>query len=214
MTQGRWRSSTASSAAPALDRRAPHPQRILAPAQALLRRYGPAKTIVVDVARELAVSHASVYRHFPSKAALRDAVAERWLLSISEAARRSRPRGRAGAARLRRWLDVLIASKRSRALNDAELFATYARLAGEARAVIAAHVDTLVEQLARLIADGVERGEFVVDDPEAAARAVFDATGRFHNPIHASEWTDRGIDAAFDDVWTLVLRGLGADPPG
>ena len=45
----------------------------------MLRRFGPAKTTVVDVARALDVSHGSVYRHFPSKAALRDAVTERWL---------------------------------------------------------------------------------------------------------------------------------------
>ena len=54
-------------------------ERILEAAEDALRRYGPAKANVVDVARALAVSHGSVYRHFPSKASLRDAVTERWL---------------------------------------------------------------------------------------------------------------------------------------
>ena len=40
---------------------------------------GLAKATVVDVARALDVSHGSVYRHFPSKASLREAVAQRWL---------------------------------------------------------------------------------------------------------------------------------------
>jgi AcrR family transcriptional regulator len=44
---------------------------ILSAAEEVLRRYGPAKTNVVDVARALNVSHGTVYRHFPSKAALR-----------------------------------------------------------------------------------------------------------------------------------------------
>jgi hypothetical protein len=57
---------------------------------------------------------------------------------------------------------------------------------------------------------GVEQREFAVDDPQAAARAVFDATGRFHNPLHASGWSDPGIDAAFEDVWALIVRGLAA----
>ena len=52
-------------------------ERILETAEDVLRRSGPAKATVVDVARALEVSHGSVYRHFPSKAALRDAVAER-----------------------------------------------------------------------------------------------------------------------------------------
>jgi AcrR family transcriptional regulator len=45
----------------------------------VLRRYGPTKATVVDVARMLGVSHAAVYRHFPSEAALREAVTRRWL---------------------------------------------------------------------------------------------------------------------------------------
>ena len=184
------------------------PERVLETAQDVLRRYGPAKATVVDVARELGVSHGSVYRHFPSKAALRDAVAKLWLDGISEPLEAiAREQGPA-PERLHRWLGLLIASKRGRALGDPELFATYAQLAGEAREVITAHVDTLVGQLARIIADGAERGEFAVDDPQACGRAVFDATGRFHNPLHAPQWSDPGIDAAFEDVWHLIARGL------
>ena len=51
------------------------PERILEVTEDVLRRYGLAKATVVDVARALDVSHGSVYRHFPSKASLRDAVA-------------------------------------------------------------------------------------------------------------------------------------------
>ena len=55
------------------------PERILEATEEVLRRYGLAKATVVDVARALDVSHGSVYRHFPSKASLRQAVAKRWL---------------------------------------------------------------------------------------------------------------------------------------
>ena len=50
------------------------PERILQAAEEVLRRHGPAKANVVDVARALGVSHGTVYRHFPSKQALREAV--------------------------------------------------------------------------------------------------------------------------------------------
>lgn len=55
------------------------PERILETTEEVLRRFGPTKATVVDVARALGVSHGSVYRHFPSKAALREAVTDRWL---------------------------------------------------------------------------------------------------------------------------------------
>jgi AcrR family transcriptional regulator len=185
-------------------------ERILDAAEDVLRRFGPGKATVIDVARALGVSHGSVYRHFPSKAALRDAVVERWLGRVSAPLAAVAEEKGPAAQRLRRWLDLLIAAKREKAHGDPELFATYMALAGEAREVVAAHVDLLARQLTRIIADGVAQGEFAVADPTEAARAVIDATGRFHNPAHAAEWSDPGISAAFERVWALLLRGLGA----
>jgi AcrR family transcriptional regulator len=54
-------------------------ERILEAAEDTLRRFGPGKTTVVDVARALGVSHGTVYRHFASKTELRDSVLEQWL---------------------------------------------------------------------------------------------------------------------------------------
>ena len=184
------------------------PDRILEAAEDVLRRFGPAKATVVDVARALGVSHGSVYRHFPSKAALRDAVTERWLARVSVPLAAVADEDGPAPERLRRWLDLLVASKRRMAREDPELFATYNELASEAREVVRAHVDTLVAQLAGIVADGVARGELQAGDPAAAGRAVFDATARFHNPVHAPEWSDPRIDAAVEGVWSLVLNGL------
>ena len=188
--------------------------KILEAAEEVLRRFGPSKTTVVDVARALGVSHGSVYRHFPSKAALRDAVAERWLHRISDPLE-AVVRGKQPAPeRLRKWLDALMAAKRRRCLDEAELFTTYVGLAADAREVIKAHVDTLVDQIARIIADGIKSGAFTVKDAEVAARSVFDATARFHNPAHAAEWSAPGIDAAFEGVWSLIKAALTARPAG
>jgi hypothetical protein len=30
------------------------------------------------------------------------------------------------------------------------------------------------------------------------------------NTVNALEWSDPGIDAAFESVWSLILAGLGA----
>jgi AcrR family transcriptional regulator len=186
--------------------------RILVAAEEVLRRYGPAKANVVDVARALGVSHGSVYRHFPSKAALRDAVTERWLSEISKPLEAVAIGKGTAPRRLQRWLDLLVTSKHRKALDDPELFATYIELTADARDVVRAHVDTLVGQLERIIADGVAGGELQTADTAGAARAVFDATARFHNPVHAPEWSDPGIDAAYQEVRRLVLAGLSHRP--
>ena len=183
---------------------------ILEAAEEVLRRFGPAKATVVDVARALGVSHGSVYRHFPSKAALRDAVTERWLARIAAPLAVIAEEDGPAPERLHRWLDTLITSKQSRALDDPELFATYVTLANEARDVVRAHVNTLVEQLAQIIADGIAQGELTPADPTVTARALFNATARFHDPAHAARWSEPGSRQAFEAVWCLLLAGLTA----
>jgi AcrR family transcriptional regulator len=188
--------------------------RILEAAEVVLRRYGPAKATVVDVARALGVSHASVYRHFPSKADLRDAVTERWLAEVASPLAAVANEDGPAPERLLRWLDLLVSCKRARAVADPELFATYVELAAGARDVVKAHVGILVGQLARIVADGIAQGAFEPADTARVARAVFDATARFHHPAHASAWSDPGIDTAYEGVRALVLGGLARKAAG
>src|SRR5258706_6944383 len=89
--------------------------KILEAAEDVLRRFGPAKATVVDVARALGVSHGSVYRHFPSKAALREAVTRRWLERAHGALHAVAEDGGPAPKRLRRWLATLFAAKRQKA---------------------------------------------------------------------------------------------------
>jgi AcrR family transcriptional regulator len=183
-------------------------ERILAAAEDVLRRFGPAKATVVDVARVLGVSHGSVYRHFPSKAALRDAVTAQWLERIADPLDAVADADTPATDRLHAWLRGLIDAKRSRATEDPELFATYMALVDESADAVAQHVDHLAAQLSRIVADGVARGELSADDPAVTGRAILDATGIFHNPAHVTEWADPQIDAHFEAVWALLLRGL------
>ncbi len=187
------------------------PGKILQAAEEVLRKFGPEKATVVDVARALGVTHGSVYRHFPSKAALRDAVVARWLESLLVPLSRIADGTEAAPARLRRWVETLAAAKQGGMRREPELFATYFRLADEAREVVAHHVAAMLGQLARIVADGVAEGSFRAVDPQASARAVLDATARFHHPAHAASWADPVFGPGpFDDVWDLVERGLKA----
>ncbi|MFI8106705.1 TetR family transcriptional regulator [Streptomyces sp. NPDC086023] len=187
------------------------PERILETTEEVLRRYGPAKATVVDVARALGVSHGSVYRHFPSKAALREAVTDRWLgRTVGRLAEIVEAPAEPAPSKLEAWLEALFEAKRHKAGDDPELFATYTVLLAENSGVVDAHLAELVAQLARIIGEGVEAGTLAAPDVPAAARAVFDATGRFHDPQYAAEWRSPSIIAEFEAVTALVIRGLRA----
>ncbi|MFF5011993.1 TetR family transcriptional regulator [Streptomyces sp. NPDC001165] len=186
-------------------------ERILEATEEVLRRHGPAKATVVDVARALGVSHGSVYRHFRTKAALREAVTKRWLDRTSRQLADIVTAGSTPEHRLRAWLGALFEAKRHKAGDDPELFATYTVLADENGLAVGEHIADLTGQLARIMRDGVAAGAFTVPDPVAAARAVFQATGRFHDPCYAREWEQPGVEEEFTAVVDLLVRGLGAD---
>jgi len=73
------------------------------------------------------------------------------------------------------------------------------------------HIDDLIGQLTRIITAGVASGAFTASDPAAVARAVFHATGRFHDPGYFAVWERPGVDDDFAAVVALLLRGLRAD---
>lgn len=181
---------------------------ILDAAEDVLRRYGPAKASVVDVARALDVSHGSVYRHFSSKAALRDAVTERWLGRVSEPLEAVVTRRGKASRRLHDWLVLLATTKQGMATGDPELFETFHELTVQSREVVAAHVDHLADQLGRIVEQGMAAGEFAPGDARAMGRAVLHATARFHHPAHAGEWGEPGLDDQLEAVYQLILRGL------
>jgi AcrR family transcriptional regulator len=184
---------------------------IVSATEDVLRRYGPEKATVLDVARALGVSHGSVYRHFPSKAALREAVIRRWLDRARDGlAAAAQDPGRGAADRLRGLLTTMFAAKWAKAAEDPELFATFRVLAAEHSAVSSAHVSFLLAQIRTIVVDGIASGDFADGDPEGIARAVFNATGRYHDPAHAADWRSPGIEAEAEGVVALVLNGLRA----
>jgi AcrR family transcriptional regulator len=186
------------------------PERILEATEDVLRRFGLAKATVVDVARALDVSHGSVYRHFPSKASLRQAVAKRWLDRANAPLEKIAEASGPAPARLERWLRTMFEIKHKKVCDDPEMFATYLALAQEACEVVKAHKERLVGQIAHILADGVKQGAFDVADVKASARAVFDATIRFHHPAHSDEWVDPQLAARIDALLALLLKGLEA----
>lgn len=194
--------------------------RILDAADALLHRLGPAKMGVVDVARALGMSHANVYRHFESKATLRDAVVERWLHNVSAPLATIAGSDTDPPARLSAWLWALIHAKRRKVLDDPEMFATYHLVATEAREVVEQHIRGLKSQVAGIIQDGINSGSFAPRDAQAAAGAVLNATAPFHHPLFLRDPVMRAGDAEATVAIELLLAGLampaalGAPPAG
>jgi AcrR family transcriptional regulator len=183
--------------------------RILDATVDVLRRHGPAKTGVVDVARALDMSHSNVYKHFASKSALFDAVAERWLANVmAPLSKITADKKTPAPKRLKAWVRTLAETKRKKVLDDPELFAVYRSITENAHTVVAAHMKHMHDELAEILRDGVREGAWRVSDPIKTAALILNATARFHHPamvaLHGAETDLKQMDALSD----LLIAGL------
>lgn len=186
----------------------PTTERILDTAVAMLRRHGVEKTNVVDIARALGMSHGNIYRHFSSKQALINAVAQRWIQAVVDPLEAiASNRSRTASKRLEAWFDTLREIKRRKVLDDPELFRVHHQIVSQIPEVIAEHVATLVRQLEMIIADGIKTGEFSRRlEPAVAAKAFLQATTPFHHPSLLLQNPPADADARA--VFKLLLAGM------
>ncbi|MDQ0192253.1 TetR family transcriptional regulator [Paenibacillus wynnii] len=186
---------------------------ILDAAEQTLRRFGPDKTSVTDVAKLLGVSHGTLYRHFPSKAALREAVTERWLeekiiAPLIEIAN-TESESEAPLRQVRQYILKLIELKHSYAEEDPEMFKMYASVTAEAADLVDAHIGCIVKHLSLIISRGIEHKSIQrISEPDAMARSIFQATTGFHHPAHAYGWRNASTQEDFNFLWLLIEQGL------
>ena len=183
--------------------------RIVATAERLFREIGFQKTTVADIARELLMSPANVYRFFGSKADIHIAVA-RQLMGEVEAAVERIARGPGSASeRLRAVVLSLETMNADRYLADRKLHEMVEVALDEHWPVIIEHVDRLDAMIAAVVASGMESGEFAAGDAMLSARLVHTACVRFCHPRLMVESADRPepTSAQMVEFCLSALRG-------
>ena len=170
-------------------------QRILDVAEEHFRRVGYGKTAVADIAAELGMSSANIYRFFPSKLALNEAICKR-LLDESHARMAAIMDQPAPAAdRLKRMILDLNAFAWSKYLSERRMHDMVEVALQENWGVVRAHLDHVIACIARLIAEGVAGGEFrPVDDVDVTASTFKQACSAILHPMMIAECARLGLD--------------------
>lgn len=209
-----------NAAAPATqdDRAAATRARILDVGEALFRTMGYQKTAVADIARELGMSPANIYRFFPSKSAINEAVAARLLegIAVELGAIADGPGG--AADRLRAMLRLLHTRHVALFFREKRMHDMVSAAMSEHWGVVAAFITRIEAAMARVLADGARRGEFAPLDPATGARLMKQATLCWMHPVLISEALAKRVSdeaqlaAELDVMLDLLLRGLRSDP--
>jgi AcrR family transcriptional regulator len=184
--------------------------RIIETADALFRRLGFAKTAVADIAAELDMSPANIYRFFASKNAIVEAICQRHL-GIIENEAWSVARSRAPAAtRLERlFLEILAYHKRN-FLSDQRVLDIVMVAIEHSWDTIHAHKDVVRTVTELILRDGIEAGEFDPVDPRETAELIMRSLVCFTHPVLIGECLEEGQDVEAEARKTIrfLLRAF------
>jgi AcrR family transcriptional regulator len=182
-------------------------ERILTTAERLFREIGYQKTTVADIARDLRMSPANVYRFFDSKKSINAGVARRLMGEVEQASSKIAS-GRKGATEtLRQLLSTVHRMNSDRYVADSKMHDMVAAAMEESWDVCRLHMECITATIATVIAEGVASGEFRVTDVTAAAQCTCTAMARFFHPQLIAECADKP-GPTLDQMIDFVVAGL------
>ncbi|MBZ9674245.1 TetR family transcriptional regulator [Mesorhizobium sp. ES1-1] len=182
--------------------------RILDCAERLFRHYGYGKTNVADIARELGMSPANIYRFFASKVEIHQAICGRMLGASYQMAYEISHLPISAEERLRRYVHAQYKMTLEVMLDEQKVHEMVIIALERDWAVIDKHVDSIHDLLAEVIRDGIEAGEFRQQDPVIASRCFGAATVILCHPQMVAQCLAKTNRAMPDDLIDYAIRAL------
>ena len=186
---------------------------VLAVAERLFAEIGFEKTTVADLARELRMSPANVYRFFSAKAEINEAVGRRLLRAVEAAGEEIVRRAQSAGEKLRAFLAAVENANDDRFRSSRKLHDLLETAFSQNWPIAHDHVEKLTKLLCEIISQGDREGEFAVGDCELAAILVRSASMRFWHPrlmVECAEDPEPTLDQMVDFCLASLVQKASA----
>jgi AcrR family transcriptional regulator len=176
-------------------------------AERLFRQIGYQKTTVADIAKELRMSPANVYRFFDSKKAIHEGVARGLMGEVEVEARRIAAQSGPAKPRLRELLKTINRMNTERYVGDSKLHEMVEIAMQEDWDVCVTHIECCTGIIGEVIAQGVASGEFEAPDLPLAALCTCTGMIRFFHPQMIAQAVNKP-SATIDQMVDFLFRAL------
>jgi AcrR family transcriptional regulator len=185
-------------------------ERIMQTAEGLFRRLGFAKTAVADVATELKMSPANVYRFFPSKSAIVEAICKRCLGEVEGKAWAVARSMAPAAQRMERLILEILAYHRENLVTEQRVNELVVAAIEDNWETIRAHKDLMRNVAELILRDGIAAGEFEAVDPRETAELFMRSVVAFTHPLLVGQCVEEGQDLEAQALATVrfLLRAI------
>ena len=182
-------------------------EKILVVAERLFRQIGYQKTTVADIAKELRMSPANVYRFFDSKKSIHEGVARTLMGEVEVEAQRIAEAPGPAAIRLREMMKTIHRMNTERYVGDSKLHEMVEIAMQEDWDVCVAHMECIASTLGLVIAQGHASGEFEAPDLQLASLCACTAMMRFFHPQMIAQCATKP-GPTIDQMIDFVIAGL------
>ncbi|SFP46367.1 DNA-binding transcriptional regulator, AcrR family [Bradyrhizobium sp. Ghvi] len=182
-------------------------ERILEVAERLFRLIGYQKTTVGDIAKELRMSPANVYRFFESKKAIHQAVARSLMGEVELEAQRIVAKPGPVKERFRELLTTVHRMNTERYVGENKLHEMVEIAMQEDWEVCVNHMECIAGVVGQMIAQGVASGEFEAPDLQLASLCACTAMMRFFHPQMIAQCATKP-GPTIDQMIDFVIAGL------
>ncbi len=184
--------------------------RIMATAEALFRRLGFAKTTVADIAAELSMSPANVYRFFASKNAIVEAICKRCLSEVEEKAWTVARSKAPASQRMERLILEILAYHKENLVTEQRVNELVVAAIEQSWDSIRAHKDAMRNVVELILRDGIEAGDFEPVNPRDTAELIMRSVVVFTHPLLVGQCLEEGQDLEADARATVrfLLRAI------
>lgn len=173
-----------------------------------MRAKGFEKVRLVDVAKEMGISHAALYSHFQDKTALLDAVSERWLVGLDQMQDLLVAEKKDPLQKIRTWFLNLHRMKLEKVKLDPELYKAFDMAAEESKPFIQTHLSNMHQQMAKLVTEAIEQKKLKKRDVNLVTEILISAGTAFTHPKLVAQHFEEDREPLLLQTMDAVLKGL------
>lgn len=182
-------------------------------AERLFRQIGFQKTSIADIARELRMSPANIYRYFSAKSEINEAVCIKLLGKIEAEAEKIVTSHGTAAQKIRDLFGTVEKTRRKLFMFDRKLHDLIEAAIIENSELMRRHTDRMVAILEQIIAVGMISKEFPAGNAALASRLVNTACIRFCHPRLVVEYKPEP-EPTLDQIIAFCLASIGSNDNG
>jgi AcrR family transcriptional regulator len=186
---------------------------IVAAAKKRFTHFGYGKTTMAEVAADCDMSPGNLYRFFPGKLDIAEAIATAdYKIYLDHLRRQTARPGRRAGEKLHDFLSEGLRRTYTKQEKDPRGFELARVIAAERPAFAAWMLECERAIMVGVMEEAEQAGEFDIADKNFTAELIQSATMKFRNPQFWSKLSLSRLERELDGVWKLLVEGLMPKP--